>query len=81
MFGDYEQTLKFLGIDENSHDDNWQKALFTNKYMLNDPYIIDCVHRLIKKKIDNAKIGKLRIKAIINKLVEICLHLCNQFVD
>ena len=63
MCGDYEQTLKFLGIDENSHDDNWQKALFTNKYMLNDPYIIDCVHRLIKKKIDNAKIGKLRIKA------------------
>src|SRR5574344_2773315 len=31
--------------------------------MMNDPYIIDCIHRLIKKKIDNAKIGKLIIKA------------------
>src|SRR5574344_676302 len=63
MCGDYEQTLKFLGVDEQSKDDNWQKALFTNEYMMNDPYIIDCIHRLIKKKIDNAKIGKLRIKA------------------
>jgi hypothetical protein len=63
MCGDYEQTLKFLGVDEQSKDDNWQKALFTNEYMMNDPYIIDCIHRLIKKKIDNAKIGKLIIKA------------------
>lgn len=59
LCGDYESTLKFLGVDEKHNDDDWQKALFTNKYMLNDPYIIDCVHRLIKKKINDAKIGKL----------------------
>lgn len=61
MCGDYNSTIEFLGIDGNLNDNSWQQALFTNKYMLNDPYIIDSVHRMIKKKIDDAKIGKLRI--------------------
>lgn len=61
MCGDYQSTLEFLGIDDTLNDNSWQQALYTNKYMLNDPYIIDSVHRLIKKKIDNAKIGKLRV--------------------
>ena len=61
MCGDYQSTLNFLGIDGTLNDNSWQQALFTNEYMLSDPYIIDSVHRLIKKKIDNAKIGKLRI--------------------
>lgn len=61
MCGDYNSTIEFLGINGNLNDNSWQQALFTNKYMLNDPYIIDSVHRMIKKKIDDAKIGKLRI--------------------
>lgn len=61
MCGDYEQTIKFLGIDGDLNDNSWQQALYTNKYMMNDPYIIDSVHRYIKKKINNAKIGKLKV--------------------
>ena len=61
MCGDYEQTIKFLGIDGDLNDNNWQQALYTNEYMMNDPYIIDSVHRYIKKKINNAKIGKLKV--------------------
>lgn len=62
LCGDYEQTMKFLGINGNLEEYNWQKALATSEYMLSDPYIIDSVHRMIKKKIDNAKIGKLLVE-------------------
>ena len=61
MCGDYQQTIKFLGIDGNLNDNSWQQALYTNEYILNDPYIIDSVHRMIKKKINDAKIGKLKV--------------------
>lgn len=61
MCGDYESTIEFLGINGNLNDNSWQQALYTNRYMLNDPYVIDSVHRMIKKKINDAKIGKLRI--------------------
>lgn len=62
MCGDYSSTIKFLGITENTDINSWQRALFTSEYMLNDPYIIDCVHRFIKKKMNDAKIGKLFVK-------------------
>ena len=62
MCGDYHQTIKFLGIDGKLNDSSWQQALYTNEYMLNDPYIIDSVHKMIKRKIDDAKMGKLKIE-------------------
>lgn len=61
LCGDYKSTINFLGIDGNLNDHSWQQALLTNEYMMNDPYIIDCVHRLIKQKINNAKIGKVKV--------------------
>ena len=62
LCGDYESTIKFLGISSNSEPNTWQKALYENPYMLGDPFIIDSVYRMIRKKIDNAKIGKLLIE-------------------
>lgn len=59
MCGDYESTINFLGITDQVESNTWQQALFKSRYMLNDPFIIDSVHRMIKKKINNAKIGKL----------------------
>ena len=59
LCGDYESTIKFLGISSNSDPNTWQRALYENSYMLGDPFIIDSVYRMIRKKIDNAKIGKL----------------------
>lgn len=64
MGDDYNSVLKFLGIKEDLKEtDTWQKALLLNKHMLEDPYVIDNIHRLIKKKINNAKIGKLLCEA------------------
>lgn len=59
MCGDYESTIKFLGITDNTDVNSWQRALYTSEYMLDDPYVIDSVHRFIKKKMNDAKIGKL----------------------
>lgn len=59
MCGDYASTIKFLGITDNSDINSWQRSLFTSEYMMGDPYVIDSVHRFIKKKMDDAKIGKL----------------------
>lgn len=59
LCGDYEKTIQFLGITENMPETTWQKALYLNEYMLGDPYVVDSVYRMIKKKINNAKIGKL----------------------
>lgn len=59
MCGDYSSTIKFLGLNENTDVNSWQGALYTSEYMLGDPYVIDSVHRYIKKKMNDAKIGKL----------------------
>ena len=61
MCGDYDSTVKFLGLTENTEVNSWQRALITSRYMLDEPHVIDSVHRFIKKKIDDAKIGKLSV--------------------
>lgn len=55
----YEDAISFLGIKDDLNDYTWQHALKISPYMLKDPYIIESIHRLIKKKIDEAKMGKL----------------------
>ena len=60
LCGNYEDTLKFLGIkDGDIPKETWQKALLSSEDMINDSYIIYNINKLIRKKIDNAKIGKL----------------------
>ena len=56
---DYQSALKFLGIAGGAERSTWQRALYSSEYMLHDPYVIDQIHRMIKNKIDEAKIGKL----------------------
>lgn len=60
LCGNYQDTLKFLGIkDGDIPKETWQKALLCSEDMINDSYIIYNINKLIRKKIDNAKIGKL----------------------
>lgn len=59
LCGDYDSTIAFLGINDQVENNTWQQALYKSEYMLNDPFVIDSVHKMIKKKINNAKIGKL----------------------
>lgn len=60
LCGNYQDTLDFLGIKEGMiPKETWQKALLVSPEMINDSYIIYNINKLIRKKIDNAKIGKL----------------------
>lgn len=60
---DYESTLRFIGALDRpitECDLDYVQALKTNSKMLYDPFVYYKVARLIKKTMDNAKIGKLR---------------------
>lgn len=60
--GDYNSTLDFLGIvnkDINKMSNNWQKALLVNKRMIDDSIVQAQINKMIAKKINNAKTGRL----------------------
>lgn len=62
MCGDYAQTIKFLGLNGSIENYTWQHALRVSSKMMSDPFIIDSTYRMIRKKIDEAKIGKLFVE-------------------
>jgi len=62
LCGDYASTLRFLGIVGNANENTWQQALRVSPKMMQDPFIIDSVYRMIQNKIDGAKIGKLIVE-------------------
>lgn len=62
LCGDYESTIKFLGITSGADPNTWQQALYEAPFMLEDPFIIDSVYRMIRKKIDQAKIGRILVQ-------------------
>ena len=59
---DYEKTKEFLGIDEKTKTKDYAQALYLDERMMNDPYVIDRINKMIKKKINQAKIGKLKVE-------------------
>lgn len=56
---DYKSTLQFLGLDEMPRNKDWTRALYLDEKFLEDEYIISKIKKLIRKKINDAKIGKL----------------------
>jgi len=64
LCGDYKATLEFLGADnkiEVGNNINCIDALLTSEKMMNDPYVKRSVYGMIKKKIDDTKIGKIEV--------------------
>lgn len=59
LCGDYNSTLKFLGIEGSASKRDWTYALSLDERFLHDEYIITKIKKLIKKKINDSKIGKL----------------------
>ena len=65
---DVDKTILFLrGLSVtddnvlNDLDDDYIKALMVDKRMINDPYVIDHINRMIKKRINDAKIGVISV--------------------
>ena len=47
----------------NSQDSDFIKALMVDKTMINDPFVRNKIHNMIKKRINDAKIGVLKTRA------------------
>lgn len=66
---DYRKTIlyvKGVGLNKNNIqylDNSFATALMINPYMLNDPYIQSQIHSMIKKRINDAKVGVLKVPA------------------
>lgn len=62
MCGTIDSTLEFLGIkdEKDCYENDWKKGLFLDESLLRDDFINNKIKNLIKKKISNAKIGKLK---------------------
>lgn len=66
---DYRKSILFLkgihldNINFNNETNDFIKALMIDKKMLNDPFVKNKIHNMIKKRITEAKIGVLKTKS------------------
>lgn len=65
--GDWRKTVIFLkgsGLNANNierQEDDFAKAIMIDQRMVNDPYIQSTVYQLIKNRINEAKVGVLKV--------------------
>lgn len=65
---DYRKSILFLkgiyldDIDFNNERNDFIKALMIDKMMIDDPFVRSKIYSMIKKRIDEAKIGVLKVK-------------------
>ena len=85
--GDYRKSLAYLcgyGMDDYSavHGrDDYIKALMIEPRMIDDPFVRHNIHTMIKKRIDDAKKGSLRIHANFAMLGTDLYALCQSMFD
>ena len=61
---DYRKSILFLkgkDIDFQKEDDDFIKALMVDKRIINDPFVRSKIRNMIKKRIDEAKVGVLKV--------------------
>ena len=67
LHGDWRKTVLFLkgiGMNESNIrnlDDDFVKAIMIDERMIDDPFIQNAVYQLIKNRIDEAKVGVLKV--------------------
>lgn len=67
LHGDWRKTVLFLkgaGLNENNIDyidDDFVKAIMVDHRMINDPFVQNAVYQLIRKRINEAKVGVLKV--------------------
>ncbi len=67
LHADYHKTILFLkgmGLNENNVEhieDDYVKALMVDPRMINDPYVQSKIYQLIKNRINEAKVGAVKV--------------------
>lgn len=82
---DYRKSILFLkgtGVNDDNVDfvdDDAVKALMIDKNMINDPFVINKIHYMIKKRINNAKTGVIKVNGnfsiIFGDLYALCQNM------
>lgn len=68
MGEDYIKSILFLkgihldSMNFNCEENDFIKALMIDKRMIKDPFVLNKIHNMIKKKINEAKIGVLKVQ-------------------
>lgn len=66
--GDVNKSILFLKGDRQNeealggYDDDFSKALMINPEVVNDPYVRERICQMIQRRIDNAKLGRVRVR-------------------
>ena len=86
LSGDYYKSLLFMkGSVEEGYDgdeeDNVIQSLMIAPELMKDSYMINRIHSMIKKKIDDAKIGTLKIKGNYCVVIADPYALCQHIFD
>lgn len=87
IHGDIDKTILFLkGINVtddsvNTDANDYVKALMIDDRLINDSYVIDRINMLIKKKIEDAKIGVLKVKGNFGIIVGDPYSLCQKIFE
>jgi hypothetical protein len=85
--GDYRKSILFLkGMflsDDNVEniDYDFAKALMVDKRMINDPFVKSKIHQMIKKRINEAKIGTIKCHANFSIISGDPYSLCQSIFD
>lgn len=67
LYADYQKTILFLkgmGVNEENVEfieDDYIKALMVDPRMMNDPYVQSKIYQLIKNRINEAKVGVIKV--------------------
>jgi len=88
LCNDIDKTILFMGgksdkelFNLNSFSDNVLKALMIDERMMNDNFVISRLNFLIKKKINEAKIGNVKVEGnysiVSGDLFAFCQHIFN----
>lgn len=85
--GDTDKTLLFLRgacgrkYDFNSDTNHFAKALMIEPELTKDPYVINTVHNMLKKRIDDLKIGVLKVHGNYTVISGDPFALCQSIFD
>ncbi|WP_062408594.1 hypothetical protein [Paenibacillus naphthalenovorans] len=85
--GDYRKSILFLKgshVNEdifNNNESDFVKALMIEKEMIKDPFVKNKIHNMIKKRINEAKVGVLKVRGNFSTISGDPYSLCQSIFD
>ncbi len=81
---DYRKSILFLkgkDIDFHKEDNDFIKALMVDERIINDPFVRSRIRNMVKKRIDDAKVGVLKVRGNFSIVSGDPYSLCQSIFD